>query len=66
MQNRKNSANLKYFGTKMFLMFQLRKFLPKLDVLFTTKKVICVCTFEVSCIKGMEKSEVIQKSDINH
>ena len=30
--------------------------------LFTNKKVIGVWTFEVSCIKWMEKSEVIQKT----
>ena len=29
--------------------------------LFTNKKVIGVWTFEVSCIKKMEKSEVIKK-----
>ena len=29
--------------------------------LFTNKKVIGVWTFEVTCIKWMEKSEVIQK-----
>ena len=29
--------------------------------LFTNKKVIGIWTFEVSCIKWMEKSEVIQK-----
>ena len=32
MQNRKSSANLNYFGTKLFLMFQLRKCLPMLGV----------------------------------
>ena len=30
--------------------------------LFTNKKVIGDWTFEVSCIKWMEKSEVIQKT----
>ena len=29
--------------------------------LFTNKKVIGILTFEVSCIKWMDKSEVIQK-----
>ena len=30
--------------------------------LFTNKKIIGIWTFEVSCIKWMEKSEVIQKT----
>ena len=32
MHNRKISANLNYFGTKMFLMYLLRKCISTLDV----------------------------------
>ena len=34
--------------------------------LFTNKKVIVIWTFEVSCIKEMEKSEIIKKRCIEN
>ena len=42
--------------------------MPAKNLMFlsTYKKIIGVWTFEVSCIKWMEKSEVIQIGDINH
>ena len=42
--------------------YVLRKCIPKLNVLFTNKKIISVGSSEVHCSKSMEKSEVIQKS----
>ena len=55
------NEKVQLIGTKCSSCYNQENACPHLMFLFTNKKVIGVWTFEVSCIKWMEKSEVVKK-----